>query len=101
MALHFEELWEKSEKLYQDTGESASATEILEELLMKLGLYKAIDEKKDLPAEDAHKIKMRAFGELLLTLTHLSAKDDINTYEALNTALQYRAVQHYSKKYQT
>jgi hypothetical protein len=100
MPLHFEELWEKCENFHQESEDKSSPTMILEELMMKVGLYKAIAAQTEIPAEEAAKIKTRTLGEILLTLTNLSLKDNINTYEALNSALQYRSVQHYSKKYQ-
>ena len=100
MPIHFEELWEKCENFHQEAGDKSSSLSIIEELLMKISLYKTIDAQADIPAEDCIKMKTRALGEVLLTLTNLSSKDSINTYEALNVALQYRSVQHYSKKYQ-
>lgn len=101
MVVHFEELWEKCENFHQEIKDDASLPSILDELLMKINLYKAIDAQNGLSTEDLNKVKTRAFGEILLTLTNLSLKDNINTYNALVAALQYRSVQEYSKKYKT
>lgn len=89
MPIHFEELWEECEKIHQGQGE-VSASTIISELMMKLNLYKAIDEKKDIPQEDSHKIKSRTLGEILLTITNLSLIDNIDVFESLNIARQFR-----------
>lgn len=95
MTRHFEQLWEEGEQLHNNDG-SPTPT-ILDELLMKVNLYKIIDEKSEIPEEERKKIKSRTMGEILLTLTHLSLKDDINVFEALKTANQYRKAENFSK----
>jgi|WetSurMetagenome_2_1015567.scaffolds.fasta_scaffold599980_2 hypothetical protein len=100
MTVHFEDLWEKCENLHQDFIEKEETQIIINELLMKLNLYKALDEKKEIPKEELEKVKSRTFGEILLTLTNLSLKDRINVFDALATAYKYRAVEHYSEKHQ-
>lgn len=97
--MHFEELWEKCEILQKESRQNDSIQDIIEELMLKLNLYKAIDAKTEIPLEDRQKIKSRTLGEILLTLTALSLSDDINVYESLNTAMQYRSIEHYNKKY--
>ncbi len=96
--MHFEELWERCEKLHQETQGEAS---LMDELMMKVNLYKVIDQKTEVPEDERQKLKSRAMGEILLTLTGLSLKDNINVFEALSIALQYRSVEHYSQKYST
>jgi hypothetical protein len=100
MTAHFEELWEQGEKFHQESG-TGEVPQLIDELMMKLNLYKAIDHQADIPEAERQKIKSRALGEILLTLTHVSLKDNINVFDSLNTALRYRSVEHYSKKYQT
>lgn len=96
---HFEELWEKCEQLHQAAGGMDTPIEsITEELLMKINLYKAIDAKTELSEEDRQKAKSRTLGEILLTLTHMSLKDNINVFESLGIALQYRSITHFSNK---
>lgn len=101
MTAHFENLWEKCEQLHQDFVAQDEVQAIVNELQMKLNLYQTIDQKKEIPPEEIEKVKSRTFGEILLTLTNLSLKDGINVFDALATAYKYRAIQHYSEKYET
>lgn len=100
MNQHFEELWEKCEEFHKTSGDTGSATESdISELMMKLNLYKAMCQKEDLPADSAGKIKTRAMGEILLLLTKISLKDNINTFAALQEALEYKSIETFSQKY--
>lgn len=99
MAMHFEELWERCEKFHADASLGSSVQSVMEELVMKIGLYKAIDAKTEIPEDERQKLKSRTLGEILLTLTNLSVKDNINVYEALSIALQYRSIDHYNQKH--
>ena len=97
MTLHFESLWEKCEKLHQEADEGDNSQEIIDKLIMKLTMYNKMVEKTDqIPQE----IKYRLLGEILLDLTNLSLKEDINVYEALNNSFQHRSIDYYSKKYE-
>lgn len=98
MAAHFEKLWEQAEEFQKEGSANSNIQQIIEELMMKISLYKAIDSKTELPEEDRQKVKSRTLGEILLTLTSLSLKDNINVYESLNMALQYRSVDFYVRK---
>lgn len=98
--MHFEELWEKCENFHKQSDSSTSNL-ILDELMLKINLYQAISSRSDLPEEEGQKAKSRTLGEILLTLTHLSLHDNINVFDALNTALHYRSVDVYDKKYST
>lgn len=93
MTLHFEELWEKCEEMH----EGLDGSNIMDELSMKINLYKMLDSKPEIPAEDLQKAKSRALGEILLTLTHLSLKENINVFEALSIARQYRSIENDKK----
>lgn len=99
MIITFNELWEKCEKFHQEEKDGSSSSELIDGLSMKLNLYKIIDLKPEIPEEDRQKIKDRTMGEILLTLTQLSYKDNINVFEALSTALQYHNIETYSNKY--
>lgn len=101
MPIHFEELWEKCEKLHQACGANETVTDIIDELMMKINLYKVIDLKTEIPLEERQKIKSRTIGEILLTLTNLSFRDNINVFESLSVAEQYRSVEGYARKYQS
>jgi len=90
MPIHFEELWEKCENLHKALDHNDSVLTIIDELAMKINLYKMIDGKIEVPEEERQKIKSRTMGEILLTLTNLSLKDNINVFEALSIAQQTR-----------
>ena len=95
--MHFEELWEKCENFQKESASNMGPKFMIDELIMKLGLYKAVDAKADIPDEDRQKVKSRILGEILLVITGLSLKDNINVYESLSMALQYRSIEHYNK----
>jgi len=95
MPAHFEVLWEQAENFQKDGSANVNVQQIIEELMMKISLYKAIDSKTEIPEEDRQKVKSRTLGEILLTITSLSLKDNINVYESLNMALQYRSIDFY------
>jgi len=99
MAIHFEDLWNQCESLHEGTISRESSTQILDELILKINLYKALDQKSEIPETELQTIKSRTLGEILLTMTKLSLKDNLNVYEALNIAMQYRSIDHFSKKY--
>jgi len=103
MTLHFENLWEKCEEFHQENSENDNSQEIVDELLLKINIYKTVSQKSELLQDlqdEQRQIKSRLMGEILLTLTNLSLKDNINVYEALNVALQQRSIESYSEKYQ-
>jgi hypothetical protein len=97
-AMHFEELWEKCENFHRDAKLGASTQSVVDELIMKINLYKAIADKKEIPDAEYQKIKSRTLGEILLTMTKLSLQEDINVFEALGVALQYRNVDQNTRK---
>lgn len=100
MSQHFEDLWEKCEAFQKEASSTDNVQSIIDELMLKINLYKVIDSKTEIPEEDRQKVKSRTLGEILLTLTALSLKDNINVYETLNIALQYRSIDFFNKKYQ-
>lgn len=96
--MHFEDLWEQCENFHKQINED-NAQSIIEELTLKLKLYQAIDTNANLLDEEHKKIKAHTFGELLLSLTKLSLKEEINVFEALSFALQNRSIEYYSSIY--
>lgn len=86
MTFHFEELWEQCEQLHQKQNNNVSI--IIDELLMKLNLYKILDEK--IKTEDQLIAKSRLLGEILFTITKLSLQDNIDVYSSLKNACDYR-----------
>ena len=97
--IHFEELWEKCEIFHKENQLDASLHEIMEALSYKLSLYKSLDAKIEVPEEERSNAKSRLFGEILLTLTQLSLAENINVFDALGIALQYKSIGVYSQKY--
>ena len=93
MPITFEELWVKCEDLQKEITAENSTSGILESIVMIINLYKTID-AKEIPNVDQQQIKSCTMGEILLALTAISLKDNINVYEALNTALQSRVKKH-------
>ena len=92
--MHFEELWEKCEKTHED---ETTIEAILDELAMKINLYRILSEKKEVPDVEIQKIKSRTIGEILFTITNLSLKENINVFEALAKAQQFHAEKNYQK----
>jgi hypothetical protein len=101
MTLHFEALWEKAEQLHQSSINGETDASIAEELTFKIDLYRDIAKKEGIPEEEMHALQSRLMGEILLTLTKLSLKDNVDVYQALSVAMQYRSIDHYATKYST
>jgi hypothetical protein len=99
MTMHFEELWEKCENLHKENISQDSVAMILHEVSMKLDLYKLMDTKEEVSSDEKEKIKSRLLGEILLALTKLSLKDNVNVFEALNLAFQYHGIVYYNNKH--
>ena len=98
MAIHFEELWEQCENVQKEACADVPASNIIDEIVIKLNLYKILDAKSEIPPTELAKIRSRVLGEALLTMTSLSVKDNVDVYEALSMALQYRSLEQYQKK---
>jgi hypothetical protein len=87
MAIHFETLWEQCEQLHLSKEDPSI---IIDELIMKLNLYKVIHKKTEIPKKDYINLKSHTLGEILFTITKLSLIEDINVFESLNTVKQVR-----------
>ena len=83
--ISFELIWEASEALYKN--DPSDIQSIANELIAKIALYKALDLNNEIEAETKPKLKERMMGSILSTLTHLSLKDNVNTYIALKDAI--------------
>jgi hypothetical protein len=103
MPIHFEELWEQCEQLHKEGSSSGDdqVPALIDEIMMKLNLYRVIENNKEIAEEERQKVKSRTYGEILLALTNLSFIDNINVFEALSVAMKYRSVKHFSQKYET
>lgn len=96
--MHFEELWEKCEKFFQENNSSDEISSLIDELMMKINLYQILDQKP-IPPEEKTKMKSLALGEILLVLSNISLKDNINVFESLYHALTLKSVNFYDQKY--
>lgn len=101
MSIHFEELWELCEKLNQESLNNNSIQSIIDNLIIKINLYKIVDQKTEINEDEIKTIKSRLYGEILLSLTSLSLHDNINVFDALMTAYKCHSVNFYSDKYST
>jgi hypothetical protein len=101
MSIHFETLWEQCEQFHQESIKDSEVSVMIDEIIMKLKLYQLIDSQKEVPDEERQNIKSRTLGEILWTLTRLSLKDNINVFEALNTAHKFHNIGFYNQKYET
>jgi IS1 family transposase len=102
MSTHFEELWEKCEQLHSETIQGDDASTIVDEAIIKLNLYKVIDNQKGGHLkEEVDQAKLRIFGELLSSLTKLSIKDNMDVYKALHSIYEMLSIEHYGNMYKT
>jgi hypothetical protein len=99
MIEHFEDLWTKCEEFQKEAAAPRDISAMAEELIMKVNLYKSITDKTKIPDEDLQNMRTRVLGEILLTLTALSLKDNVNVFEALTLALQHRTINHLNEKH--
>ena len=96
---HFEQLWEKCEAFHKDSNPDENTSSILEEMTYKIEMYKSLDSSSQIPEDEKQKAKSRIMGEILLTLTNLSLRDNINVFDALGVALQFRSIKYFDQKY--
>lgn len=88
MSKHFENLWQEAEEINKKSAPESGTDEILDELILKINLYKAIDKNKDLPNKEEAKSYM--MGEILYSLSAISLKDNLNTFKALQDSIILR-----------
>jgi hypothetical protein len=97
--MHFEQLWDKCEDFHKKECGDSNSSSLIEELVIKLNIYKILVSRKDLPEEEGKEMKSRTLGEILFTLTNISLIDNVNVFEALQTALLFHSVDTFSKKH--
>lgn len=100
---HFENLWEEAEKLLKQDTDISSCHELLKEAIGKLSALDALNtlsqKEESMSPEDAIKLKTNIMGKLILVLTQISAKDNINVYAALKAALDDKKITIFEAKY--
>ncbi len=75
--ISYDLLWETSEQLFKD--DQSDAGSIINELIAKLSFYKTLD-TSELAQEEKNKAKQFVMGNILMTLSHLTLKDNLNIY---------------------
>lgn len=95
--MHFENLWEQAENNF--VNNNSSVEEVLNNIILRVNLYQSFFQKiKDAPTEEASKIKSHLMGEILITLTHLSYKENIDVFQALKMSLDFANIDLLQKK---
>ncbi len=98
--MHFEQLWEQAENTFQ--LDNKSTEEILNNLQLKIDLYRSVFSKiNSAPKEEAEKMKAHLMGEIILTLTNLSYKENINVFHALKVSLEFAKIDNLQQIYQS
>lgn len=91
--VHFEELWDKSEKLASGLN-ITEPTEILGKISSVVDeirdIYKAAANAKD--KQLVQGMKSKALGRMLLNISALSAKENIDVYAALKDQLDIHEI---------
>jgi len=100
MIKHFEQLWEDAEKINAEINDGTPVTALVEELIQKLGVYRILDQNDKVPADEKIKLKSHLFGKILVLLTNLSLKDNINVYASLNNSIEDLKIDLFESKYQ-
>ena len=82
----YDMIWETSEQLFKD--DKSDTGSIINELIAKLSFYQTLD-TSELAQEEKNKAKQFVMGNILMTLSHLTLKDNLNIYtihkEAIST----------------
>lgn len=99
MSNHFEDLWESAEKTLQEDTDVSDSASILKEIYSKLTVYTALDSNASMSQEDRSRLKIHIFGKILLTITQLSYKDNVDVYKALKSALDEARISQLEEKY--
>jgi hypothetical protein len=96
---HFEQLYTASEELFKQDIDKTSVSDIINDLQTRLSLYLGVDASDKIPAEEKMPVKIQLFGKILSSLTQLSLKDNINSFTALETAVNNLKLEQLEVKY--
>lgn len=83
--IHFENLWEQAENLQLEEIKDSSSEDIINELIIKFKLYSNLNKLNESEQKEAKKI---IFESILLLITQLSSKDNLNVFLILKKALE-------------
>jgi hypothetical protein len=95
----FNELWEAAENAQVSQTIKLTIPDLTSHITNQLTAYQAID-ASEAPEPAKTRLKEACMGEILLTMTQLSYKDNINTFVALQTALEKVKILSLADKYQ-
>ena len=88
MSYTFEDLWNDAETTMAPETQQCSLQEIIKELEAKLSIFNTVSQNTSMKEEDRLALKARVFGKIMIVLTKLTLKDNINVYSVLQTALK-------------
>jgi hypothetical protein len=100
MHQHYETLWESAEQELATQTAKLSTQELINQLILQLTAYQKLDQAEETPADLKTGLKTQWFGEVLLSLTQLSYLEQVNTFTALETALERAKILSLAQKYQ-
>ncbi len=88
---HFEELWVACEEMFKSQKEIDPNDQfiLIQELNIKINLYRNIIARGEISEKDKNEFKTRAMGEILLVLTNISLLGNIDVFNALKEAYYY------------
>ena len=98
MAETFNELWENAEKALKEETNLSSSEDLVKEIIAKFKLYSLVS-NSGFAEEDCSRLRSHAFGKILLAITQLSFKDNVNVYAALKIALDEAKLNSFEAKY--
>ena len=81
---HFEYLWVLAENKLKDETEASTIEQICKEMSVKLALYGSLTNY----TEDISFAKNRLLGDIVLLLTQITMKDNVDIYAVLQEALK-------------
>jgi hypothetical protein len=94
----FDQVWEESELISKQLNSDSKPSSIIDEISLKLNLYKSICENESMDSDEKFKTQEFIMGEILFSLSALSYNENINVFKALKTVSKYKAISLYSKK---
>jgi hypothetical protein len=80
---HFEEIWVEAENKLKSETELSTVEQICKEISAKIALYSSFTNY----TEDISFAKNQIFGEIMLLMTQITFKDNIDVYAALKAVM--------------
>lgn len=100
MVKTFDNIWEDAEKLLEQETSHSSTSQLIKECIAKLSMLDSLSSLENtMPTEDLLRLKSHAMGKVLLVLTQISMKDNINVYTALRDVIENRKISLLEEKY--